>query len=191
MTEPNKYILLLLIIFFTSCENVYQPKPKGFFRIDLPKKEYVKFENAYPYTFEYPKYSQVLADTETDAEPYWINIEFPKYRGTLHVSYKPVKNNLKTYLDDSRNFVMKHMSKANSIQEKVIANEKEKVYGLVYNITGSGTASTYQFYLTDSTSHFLRAALYFNFKPNNDSISPVIDFIKDDIDHMINTFKWK
>jgi gliding motility-associated lipoprotein GldD len=88
-------------------------------------------------------------------------------------------------------FAMKHITKANSIDEKIINNSNDRVFGLIYNISGSGAASTYQFYLTDSTSHFLRGALYFYFKPNNDSIAPVIDFIKQDINHLIKTFRWK
>ena len=183
-----------------------QPRPKGYFRIDLPKKTYIKFDKDYPYSFEYPTYAKVLPDTEKLAEPYWINIYFPRYKGTIHISYKSVishqssvfsknkennKNMLNKYLEDSRMFAMKHITKANGIDEKVIDDKKNKVYGLVYNITGSGAASTYQFYLTDSTSHFLRGALYFYFKPNNDSIAPIIDFIKEDIDHMIKTFRWK
>ena len=190
-----------------GCGDVYQPKPKGYFRIEFPKKAYHKLNDAYPYSFEYPVYSKVVADPEKNAEPYWINLNFTKFKGTLHISYKeigksqkskiksqkekPSQNSLNEYIEDSRMFAMKHMTKANGIDERIINNKNEKVYGLVYNITGTGAASTYQFYLTDSTKHFLRGALYFYFKPNNDSIAPVIDFIKQDIDHMIKTFKWK
>ena len=168
---------------------------------------YKTFDESFPYKFDYPVYARVVKDTERSAEPYWINIEFPKYKGTIHISYKKIsnspqstnqgqnkkgsQNNLKIYLEDSRNFAMKHMTKANSINESVINDRQNKIYGLVYNISGTGAASAYQFYLTDSTSRFLRGALYFKFKPNNDSIAPVIEFIKDDINHLIKTFRWR
>jgi gliding motility-associated lipoprotein GldD len=193
----NKYIsvfilcLISCVLCLISCRDDYQPKPRGYFRIDLPKKEYKKFDSDYPYSFEYPLYSKVIPDTERGAEPYWINIVFPKYKGTVHISYKSVKNNVLKYFEDSRTFAMKHMSKANSIDERLFNNRRDRVYGLIYNIEGTNAASTYQFYLTDSTSHFLRGALYFQVMPNNDSLSPVINFIKQDIDHIINTFRWK
>lgn len=199
--------LILVILFITNCGNFYQPKPKGYFRIDLPQKTYLQFDNNYPFSFEYPTYSKVISDSEEDAEPYWINLYFPKYKGTLHISYKEIvksqkskiknqkkeslQNTLNKYIEDSRMFAMKHIPKTNGIDERVINNSTDKVYGLIYNISGTGAASTYQFYLTDSTTNFLRGALYFYFKPNNDSIAPVIDFIKQDIDHMIKTFRWK
>jgi gliding motility-associated lipoprotein GldD len=188
------YIILagvFLLIVQISCEHIYQPKPAGYFRIALPKKTYKVFDSTYPYIFEYPEYSKIVSDNEPGAEPYWINLEFRNFKGTLHISYKPLRNNLKTYLEDSRTLAMKHITKANSIEEKKVENRNEKVSGLIYNITGTGAASTYQFYLTDSTKHFLRGALYFNFKPNNDSIEPVIEFIKEDIDHLIESLRWK
>jgi gliding motility-associated lipoprotein GldD len=187
------YFLFFIFYFllFTSCNSDYQPKPKGYFRIDLQKKAYLKFDAGYPYSFEYPVYSNILPDTEKNAEPYWINIDFPKYKGKIHISYKFVKNNLNKYLEDSRNLVMKHIEKATSIDERIINNHNNKVYGLAYNIRGTGAASSYQFYLTDSTSNFLRGALYFYLVPNNDSLAPVIEYIKQDIDHLIKTFKWK
>ena len=186
------YLLFaILISLLISCNSDYQPKPKGYFRIGLPKKVYVKFDAAYPYSFEYPIYAKVVPDTEKGAEPYWINIMFPKFKGQIHVSFKTVTDNLNKYLEDSRTLAMKHISKANSIDEQVINNKKDRVFGLAYEISGTGAASSYQFYLTDSTTSFLRGALYFNIVPNNDSLAPVIDFIKEDMDHMIKTFRWK
>ncbi len=186
-----RFLLLFFIAFCISCTSDYQPKPEGYFRIGFPKKTYIKSDTTFPYTFEYPVYARIQRDMENDAEPYWINIDFPGYNGKIHISYKDIKNNLNKYLEDSRTLVMKHIAKANSIEEQIINNKKERVFGLAYNIYGSGAASSYQFYLTDSTSNFLRGALYFNIVPNNDSLEPVISFIKQDIEHMIKTFKWK
>jgi gliding motility-associated lipoprotein GldD len=127
----------------------------------------------------------------TPQETYWINIDYPQFKGRLHLSYKEVNNNLVEYLEDSRSLVLKHIPKASAINEQVIANPGAKVFGIEYNIMGSGAASPYQFYITDSTDHFLRGALYFNVPPNNDSLSPIIDFIKEDINHLLSTFQWR
>jgi gliding motility-associated lipoprotein GldD len=192
----RKFALFVMCFFilsvFFSCEDApYAPKPRGYFRLDLPKKEYKKFDTTFPYTFEYPTYSIVVQDVEPGAEKYWINIDFPKFKGTIHFTYRKLDKNLDKLVEDSRSFAMKHIPKADNIETQVISDDDKKVFGLVYNIKGSGVASTYQFYLTDSTTNFIRGALYFNLVPNNDSLSPVIEFVKSDIEHLIKTFNWK
>ncbi|MCK9204042.1 MAG: gliding motility lipoprotein GldD [Bacteroidales bacterium] len=186
------YFGLIVIAFLvSSCGADYTPKPRGYFRIDLPQREYRVFDTTAPYTFEYPKYASIVYDSSKMAEPYWINIYYSRFHATLHVSYKVIHNNLANYLEDARTLVNKHIPKANSITQKEYDDPGRRVYGLVYEIKGSDAASSYQFYLTDSISEFVRGALYFNLVPNNDSLAPVIDFLKGDIDHMINTFRWK
>jgi gliding motility-associated lipoprotein GldD len=124
------------------------------------------------------------------ADPCWINVNFPKYNAQLHLSYKEITNNLDTILNESRELAIKHQVKATGLDETVIIRDSAKVYGLVYDISGN-TASNVQFYLTDSTKHYMRGALYFNAVPNIDSMKIVVDFLRKDIIHMIQTFKWK
>ncbi len=194
-TVAFKAFLLIIIVstsLFMACDNEdYIPKPRGFFRINFPERAYQTFDTTYPYTFEYPTYARIVPDVDAMAEPYWINIEFPQFHGTLHLSYKPVKNNLFQYFEDARSFVSKHIPKADNIIPTDYANDSNRVWGLIYEIDGTGVASTYQFCVTDSSRHFLRGALYFNVVPNNDSLAPVLDFIRTDLDHMISTIKWK
>jgi gliding motility-associated lipoprotein GldD len=196
MQKINVKIFLLIqlaVIGLTlySCQDSYVPKPRGYYRIDLPAKEYRSFDTTFPFTFEYPIYSKIFPDSSRMAEPYWINIYYFPFHAQLHISYKPIKNNLATYLDDAHTLVNKHIPKANAISQREYLDPAAKVYGLGYEIRGSDAASTYQFYLTDSTTHFIRGALYFDLVPNNDSLSPVIDFLKKDIEHMVTTFRWK
>jgi len=182
---------VVLLIMLTSCSNDYIPKPHAYFRIDLPEKEYRRLDSVFPYSFEYPVYAEIQDEKFSPAEKYWINIDFPEFRGKLYISYKKVNNNLFEYIEDSRNLAIKHIPKASAINELIFVNEVAGVYGLVYEIKGSGAASPYQFYVTDSTKNFVRGSLYFNVTPNNDSLSPVIDFIYKDIEHLINTFEWR
>jgi len=197
MTLPKiSLILTAFLIAITglvmpSCSDNETPKPRAYFRIDLPKKEYKTFDTAFPYTFDYPAYGKITPRPEKTGNPYWLNLDFPAYKGTLFISYIPINGNLDKLLDDSRELVNKHIPKANAIEEIDIANPAQHVYGTLFDIRGNDAASPYQFYLTDSTRHFLRGALYFRVKPNNDSLSPVIDFLRDDIDHLIESFKWK
>jgi gliding motility-associated lipoprotein GldD len=167
------------------------PKPHGYFRIDLPQKEYKKFDTTFPYTFEYPVYSRIVNDGSKLAEPYWINVVYLPFHAQLHLSYKMIHNNLQKYLEDSRTLVNKHIPKANAISPREFVDTEARVYGLVYEIKGVDAASPYQFYVTDSISNFVRGALYFDLVPNNDSLAPVIDFLRADIEHMISTFRWK
>ena len=181
----------LLLLLATSCSDSYAPKPRGYFRIDLPGRSYQLFDTTFPYTFEYPAYADIVADSSKMAEPYWINIRYKQFNATLHFSYKVVNGNLAKYLDDAHTLVNKHIPKANSISQRAYADPANRVFGLVYNIRGANAASPYQFYLTDSISEFVRGALYFNQIPNNDSLAPVIDFLEQDMEHMISTFRWK
>lgn len=184
-------LLILLAVIAVSCSSDYSPKPSGYFRIDLPEKKYQPFDTLFPFYFEYPVYSRIIHDPQAPDEPYWINVDFPRFHGRIHLSYKKVNGNLSEYLEDSRTMALKHMSKSTGISEQIVNIPAKKVYGLIYTIQGSGAASTYQFYLTDSTRNFVRGALYFSVSPNNDSLAPVISFIQGDIRHMVETFRWK
>lgn len=187
------FAALCINAFFISCDDddeMYSPKPRGYFRIDIPKKEYTLYNTDCPYEFDIPKYAVISKDKHLNAEPCWINIDFPQFKATIHMSYKKVENNIGTYLEDARTFAVKHQIKATGMNESVIIRDSSKVYGLLYDIEGN-TASSLQFYLTDSTHHFLRGALYFNASPNTDSLKLVIDFIRQDVIQLIKTTKWK
>ncbi|MFM6976320.1 MAG: gliding motility lipoprotein GldD [Sphingobacteriaceae bacterium] len=190
--------LSFFLFFFTllgglaSCGGDYSPKPRGYFRIEFPEKKYQAYTAKAPYTFDYPVYAQIVPDTRADAQAYWIDIAYPDFNGRLHLSYMPVrsKKEFNELVEDARTFVFKHTVKATAIDEARIYYPERKVYGIYYNIDGN-TASSVQFFLTDSTKNYLRGALYFNEQPQIDSIKPVLDFLKKDIDVMIKSFKWK
>ncbi len=192
-----KYKLLFFAIslfFLHSCgnrEDFFSPKPRGYFRIALPEKTYREIDTIFPFRFEIPEYSYLQPDTAGLKNDYWFNVVFPQFDGVIHFSYKPVNNNLYEYTEETRNFVYKHVPKAEEINTSEKKILQQRVFGLIYNINGVEAASPTQFYITDSTSHFLRGALYFNHSPNNDSIQPIIDFINDDIIHLIESLYWK
>lgn len=190
MARHYHIISLLLMSLVLACQPSYTPKPRGFLRIDFPDREYVLFDSVCPYTFEYPSYGRIVPDTDYNTEPCWINIDFPDYNGTIHISYKEVNQNLNDYIEDSRELTYKHTIKADAIQETVYTNPEKEVHGILYDIKGNA-ASSIQFYLTDSNAHFLRGALYFNVEPDKDSLAPVISFFREDIIHLVESFAWK
>jgi gliding motility-associated lipoprotein GldD len=179
----------------SSCNSYYTPKPKGYFRINFPKKEYVVFDKpGYPYSFEYPVYATVVKDSsffgEATENPWWININFPQFNGTVYVSYKQVgPNKLDKLISDAFTMTNKHSQKAYSIDDSVI-NTPNNVHGMYFKV-GGNVATANQFFVTDSTKNFLRGALYFDATPNEDSLGIVNKFLLEDVKHMINTFKWK
>jgi gliding motility-associated lipoprotein GldD len=195
MKNKLSILLVALAIIFVaiSCDNDenYLPKPRGYFRIALPDKGYTKVDTIERYSFECPQYALVTPDPYSPDEKNWINIEMPKFKGSIHLTHKPVTDNLGEYLEDVHTMVTKHLQKANGVHDSLIVNKEHQVYGMFIEMDGKGVATPMQFYLTDSTSNFVRGALYFNFLPNNDSMQPVINFIREDIDHLIETFEWK
>jgi gliding motility-associated lipoprotein GldD len=190
---PILLVALALLAVAFSCDRQLNPlpKPRGYFRIDLPEKAYVKVDTIEKYSFECPQYALITPDPYSPDEKNWVNVEMPQFKGSIHLTHKPVDGNLGEYLEDVHTMVTKHLQKANGVRDSLIFNEEHDVYGLFIEMDGKGVATPMQFYLTDSTRNFVRGALYFNFKPDNDSMQPVINFIREDIDHLINTFEWK
>ena len=184
---------LLALLFFalaaTACQKEYTPKPRAYFRISFPEKQYRPLHVELPYTFEVADYMVILPDTGQFSEPGWINVAVPANKAEIHLSYKELNNDLFKHTEDSRTLAYKHTIKADAIDEQLFINPADRVYGTIYYIDGNA-ASPIQFYLTDSTRHFLRGALYIREIPNIDSIRPVIQFIQEDIVRLIETTEW-
>lgn len=186
-----KYILLLIgWCSLYSCRETAVPKPRGYFRIDLPKKEYRLLDSICPFVFEYPVYGNISYNVGKNSEPCWFNLEFPRYKAKIHFSYKAINQNLEAILKETYDYAYSHSIKADAITEQPWQNREKKVYGILYDIKGN-TASSIQFFVTDSTKNFLRGALYFSVEPDADSLAPVIQFFREDIIHLVETFNWK
>lgn len=196
-SESSKFNLplillpLLFMITLSGCDQDYIPKPRGYFRIEMPDKKYVEYnEPSCPFSFDIPSYAQVVPDPSPQAEACWVNVEFTPFKGTLYLSYKELEKNLPKLIEDSRNLSMKHISKASGIEEEILTDPISKKYGTIFHVKGSA-ASALQFYLTDSTKNFVRASLYFYAPPNPDSLAPVLNFVEQDIRHLLESFRWK
>jgi len=183
-------MILLLMVLPLSCDQSYTPKPTGYVKIDYPEKVYRLYDDQPYYSFEIPEYAVVEIDRGRNSEPGWINLHIPRLNGTIHLSYKPVTDNLVAYITDSRDLVYKHTVKAQGIEDTPFIHREESRFGMIYDLKGD-VASAVQFFVTDSTNHFIRGSLYFNCRPNRDSLNPVIEFLREDIIHMIETTSWK
>ena len=189
-------LVIIAACTFCSCREVTVPKPKGYFRIDLPQKNYVIFNETgqaknLPLQFEYPVYGKIPDKTDDNTEPGWINIEFPGYKAKIYLTYKDVAGDLGNLIEQTYTMNVKnHITKADAINEQLINDSEKRIFGIFYDLKGN-TASAVQFYVTDSTKHYLRGSLYFEAEPNADSLAPVIEFFREDVIHLIETLKWK
>jgi len=185
-------IVFLTLLVLSSCQQPHAPKPRAYFRIDLPAKAYKPFDLEFPYSFELPVYGTFKPNTQANAMPYWADVVFPEFRARIHLTYKAVRGpqSLNAFLEDSREFTSRHIPKASGINEEMFLDEQRRVFGMLYHIRGRDVASPLQFFLTDSLHHFLRGSLYFYVTPNNDSLAPVIQFLEKDIRHLMATLRW-
>jgi len=188
-------VLSLVSGLFYSCNSVYTPRRRGYFKIDFPPHQYQVFDQkGYPYTFEYPVYASIVQDTSffeaRPENPWWINIDFPRFNARIYISYKEIgQNTFDKLREDAYKMTFKHTYKASSIDDSVIRTPGG-VSGIFFKV-GGNAATAQQFYLTDTTKHFLRGALYFDVAPNEDSLGIVNRFLQKDMMHLINTFHWK
>ena len=181
-----RYSILFLFLFLFSCANDYTPKPRAYFKINLPEKEYIMFnDNQYNFSFQHPIYSKI----EIDKNSNFLNVNFSKFSGKLHLTYVNLNDNLSQHIEQSRSLAYKHNNQADMISEQIYINEGKRVYGMLYDYEGI-TATSSQFYLTDSSEHFFRGSFYFNTEIN-DSIAPINNFIKEDIKFLVESFSWK
>lgn len=176
---------LVIVIAAMSCGGDTVPKPKSYLRLDYPMGKYKAYDGDCPYTFGYNSLASIK-----DKGACNLTIEYPKMKATVYITYKPVNNNIDLLLRDAQKLTYEHVIKADEIGEQPFINPEKKVYGMFYQV-GGDAATNAQFYVTDSTRHFLTGSMYFYAKPNFDSIMPAASYIKDDMRNIMETIKWK
>lgn len=188
---PIAIVTAISVLLF-SCTADYQPKPKGYNRLMLPKAEYRSLPDTLAYQFEYSKHARLLKDTSWISERHWVEIYYPELKATIHITYKQVHGKeavLKELLNDAYNLTSKQQIKASAIDELITVTPSGKT-AVIAEIAGE-VPTQFQFTMTDSSKNFLRGALYFNTRVQNDSLAPAIDFMKKETLHLINTLQWK
>ncbi len=199
MTRPEKNYLAIAVTFIIltgGCRDIAVPKPEGYFRIDMPERSYIVMNdsiaksNNLPFSFEYPEYGKLSFEQDSYSEPGWFNISFPSYKAKIYLTYININNDLEQLMEQTYKINVKnHIIKADAIDERVINNPKDNIYGIFYDLKGN-TATAVQFFVTDSIKHYLRGSLYFASEPNSDSLAPVIGFFREDIIHLVETLRW-
>lgn len=180
-----RQIAFCIIIFpvLISCKDEVLPKPKAMLRLDYESGKNQKYQ-ADNYAFELSSKAVAKSDKQS------LTLDYPEMKGSIFITYKPVDDNLQSLLSDAQKLSYEHVVKADNIVEQPFVNEEDRVYGMYYEVRGNA-ASQSQFYVTDSTEHFLTGSLYFYAKPNYDSIYPAAVYLQRDIRHIMETLKWE
>tara|TARA_R110002073_G_scaffold108336_9_gene243626 strand:- start:57761 stop:58315 length:555 start_codon:yes stop_codon:yes gene_type:complete len=182
----RKFIIFLGLLILFSCGENTLPKPKAFLSLEYTDASYSDLSLKRPYTFKVPE-NAIVKDEPRN----WLKIEYPQLKASLDITYRSInEGNLRELLIESERLVFKHTVKAEQISSDNYTNASKRVFGTLYEITGNA-ASQIQFHITDSTKNFIKGALYFNTKPNYDSILPAVDYIKKDILQIMETLEWK
>jgi len=179
---------VLFLILFLSCQDSTQPKPPGFLALSYDEPSYTPINFGCPYSFE--KNQKAKVETPNPNRPCWINLDYPQLNAKIYLTYSSVNQNLRDLLIDAQKLPDKHAIKADMIEVSIYKNEEKQTYGNFYEVEGDA-ASQAQFYLTDSTSHFLTGSIYFDVKPNYDSILPSAAYMKTEMQHLMETLEWE
>ena len=179
------FITLSLIVFITSCKNDVLPKPASQLRLDYPVAKYASFSNHCPFEFEINEDAIIKEDKNCG-----FTIHYPKMKATIYLTYKTVNKDINALLRDAQKLTYEHVIKADDILEQPYVNNDKKVYGMFYRVNGNAATNSL-FYATDSIKHFVTGSIYFYAKPNFDSIMPAASYVKDDMQRMMETIKWK
>lgn len=178
-----------VLVLVLGCDSTSIPKPRGYQRIDLESHAYRAFEPDCPFTL--PVAESAFVEREPGANNgCWFNIYYPRHKAKIHFTYTPVDGNFNQLVNDAYRLAFEHESKADAIRRSDVQDEARDVYGMIYDLKGH-VATPLQFYITDSTHHFLRGALYFNHRPNPDSLAPVQSWIREDVVHLIESMNWQ
>ncbi len=179
-------ILFAFILLIACHREEYYPKPKAFLRLEYPPHRYEKFSpSLLPFSFD----KSYLAKWENKSDTAF-NLYYPGMKARIYMTYAPVENNLKKLLLDADKLSYKHAIKATGFPAKDFVKPGKHVYGRLTMVTGNA-ASPLQFYLTDSTHHFVTGSLYFRAVPNYDSIRPPLEYLKQDVIRLMESWEWK
>lgn len=189
---PGICFLLLPMLLSTGCSHDVVPKPRGYFRIDLPVDSGITVASNCPFSAEVPVYASLVTGAgsgNADGTVCWTDLVFPDQRAAVHMTWRSIQGDLPELVHDAHEFKAKHESMATRIKAEEVLRGDDRVFGSLFFVDGN-VASPMVFYLTDSTSNFLYGALYFDVRPNSDSLAPVTGRIRADLRRFAHTLRW-
>ena len=189
MNQKSLFLWVVIVVIFvlSSCKEDILPKPMANLRLDYPEANYIIYNDpSCPFIFEMNEDGNIKQEKNCD-----LTINYPKMKATIYLTLKKVTNtNMDSLLRDAQTLTYKHAVKADDIVDQPFVNNANNVYGMFYAVNGNA-ATNAQFYLTDSTRYFVDCSVYFYAKPNFDSIMPAASYLRNDLQKMMESFRWK
>ena len=190
-------LALLVCSLFWACSDTgpQLPKPRIYPRVDYPEKSYkLQVFDDCPFEMNIPKYFSVLQDTFQDTgikNKCWYDLYCSDLNAYLHLSYVNIDNrkHFDKLMLDAFELADKHNIKANYRDEIKISAPDKNLHGILFEIDGP-VATPIQFFVTDSTRHFMRGSLYFKSQVNRDSIAPIYNFLRKDVVELLDSYNW-
>ncbi|MDC7997161.1 gliding motility lipoprotein GldD [Gilvibacter sediminis] len=179
------FACLISIVLLASCQDRVVVKPAAQLRLEYPEATYAQAEFDCNYSFSVNQIAELQQRNNC-----WVNVHYPAIDATIYLTYRPVENNLDSLLFDAQKLTYDHTVKANKILEQPRIDPINKVYGMFYMIDGDAATQS-QFYVTDSINHFVTGSVYFNAKPNFDSILPAVEYLRNDVRRMMESMSWE
>lgn len=181
-----KYLFVIFgfMLLVTSCGENVIVKPKAMLHLQYPEPVYRTIELGCPFSFELNVHANI-----TKRDNCWINLVYPNMKATIHLTYREVEDNLDSLLFDAQKLTYNHAIKASVIDDLAYEDSIKKVYGMYYEI-GGNAATPSQFFITDTINHFITGSIYFNAKPNFDSIYPAVEYLRRDIRRIMESIEW-
>jgi len=169
--------------------NQGMPLPHGHMRIGIPMDSVVTLNpdtsQQLPFAFEH----NASAHWEGRKESGWGDLVYPDLQARIAFTYKSVKGQLPRLIDDAFTLAYKHNIVADGMTQHVYSHPEVDVHGLLFAIQGNAASAT-QWFATDSSSHFLRAATSIYARPNKDSLAPVNAFLQQEMERIMESLIW-
>ncbi len=182
--KPKGFLFFFLLL-CTHCKDAPLPKPNALLRLDYPEAIYQPIDLDCPYFFDHNDLAALRKGNDCS-----LVLDYPLMKAAIYLTYKKVAGNIRNLLIDAQKLTYEHVVKADQIKPKEYINTEANVYGMFYEVSGDA-ASQSQFYVTDSTQHFITGALYFYAKPNYDSLLPAAIYLQNDMKKLVESLRWK
>lgn len=179
------FICFFLVLLFANCKDAVLPKPKAVLQLEYPQAQYKTITTCCAYTFDINTLATLKENNDSS-----LAVNYPLMKASIYLTYKKIEGNIRSLLIDAQKLTYEHVIKADRISPKEYINLQEKVYGMFYEVSGNA-ASQSQFYVTDSTNHFVTGSLYFYAKPNYDSLLPAAVYLQNDMKRIVESLRWK
>lgn len=155
-------------------------------RIDMPTPIYEVAQVNKTVSFELSHLAKLATQQNN------INLSYPLFQATIYGTLLESSDSDRLYslLNEAQRLTFQQGGKGARVEAIAYEALEDTIYATLFRIQGEVVASPLQFIITDSLTSLFRGALYFDQSAVTDSLIPVVDYLQEDIMHLIETFNW-